>query len=368
MVDQRSQNDRVGFTLVELLVVIAIIGILVALLLPALSSVREGARMVHCKNNLKQIGIALNLFENQNKRMPYSKGQVLCTPENRHDLEVVEHEWYTKVKGQPNTRLTGGLANSPPVGAIGHPGQGAGMPGALMQLLPYTDMAFLWDQYDPLSNEDGGNSSGLNPLGDSGNEFLWTTPVPMFLCPSMMIYDDGSTYADSPCSYVGCCGTNNPSEKWYHDGAITGGQLVRHKDITDGITRTIAIQESDHYGGTQGGHRWQGGYWAMHQAGTFGQGDKGATYDLLWHGKRTVEEYNTHSKWAQWNLNPKTPATDLSQRSFYTYAPRSDHPGGLHILMVDGSVHFVSEETKRIVMDSLASRDRGDGYYPSDAK
>ena len=67
MRDRRSQNDRVGFTLVELLVVIAIIGILVALLLPALSSVREAARMVHCKNNLKQIGIALNLFENQKK-------------------------------------------------------------------------------------------------------------------------------------------------------------------------------------------------------------------------------------------------------------------------------------------------------------
>ncbi len=358
MRDHRSQNDRVGFTLVELLVVIAIIGILVALLLPALSSVRETARMVHCKNNLKQIGIALNLFENQKKRMPFSKGEIVCTPENREELEVAQHGW--RSSNDSTTEST-----HPPVGGIGHGGQETGTPGVLMQLLPYTDMAFLWEQYDPLSNEDGGNSLGLNPLGDSGNAFLWTTTVPMFLCPSMQIYDS-PTSDTSPCSYIGCCGTDNPSQKSLHDGAMTGSQLVRHKHITDGITRTIAIQESDNWGGTRGGHSWQGGYWAMHQGGTFGWGKKATTYAQYMDGRRSLEDYEHRSTYFQWNLNPKTFPTDNNIRKFFTYAPRSDHPGGLHVSMVDGSVHFVSEDTERIVMDSLASRDRGDGYNPSD--
>ena len=61
---------RVGFTLVELLVVIAVIGILVALLLPAVQAARESARRTGCVNNLKQWGVALNNYESAKKRLP----------------------------------------------------------------------------------------------------------------------------------------------------------------------------------------------------------------------------------------------------------------------------------------------------------
>ncbi len=100
-----------AFTLVELLVVIAIIGVLVALLLPAVQAAREAARRTRCSNNLKQIGLALHNYEDTHKRLPYGTPGC-CTPEGSNwAVSIFPHMEYGNI--QDKMDLSGNFKNTP---------------------------------------------------------------------------------------------------------------------------------------------------------------------------------------------------------------------------------------------------------------
>jgi len=188
---RRANAGRHGFSLIELLVVIAIIAILVGLLVSAVQKAREAAALVACKNNLKQLGLAMHLYHDSNSTFPagyYASGPY-------------EHT------------------------------------GWQLQLLPYLEEDSLWNQsINFLTASPGDTDSNAFPAAG----FI----AKVFVCPSNTrpltdIYG-GVTYELS--SYMGCAGTssNNPIAA---DGIFFSGAQVSIGEITDGTSNTIAVGE-----------------------------------------------------------------------------------------------------------------------------
>jgi prepilin-type N-terminal cleavage/methylation domain-containing protein len=197
-----------GFTLIELLVVIAIIAILIALLLPAVQQAREAARRTQCKNNFKQLGLALH---------------------NYHDVFGV----FPPRKG--GTAGTGGATAD-----VGHTGN-SGRLSAFAMLLPYYDQAPLYNQI-----QSGGGTVASGTVAPGGPRAwlgwsVWDVPIPMLLCPSDVKPRDSRKRTN----YMLCVGdqvgwhlnTQNPR------GVFGNRTSYRTSDIPDGTSNTILISE-----------------------------------------------------------------------------------------------------------------------------
>ena len=202
----RDRTLRLGFTLIELLAVITIIGIMIALLLPAVQQTREAARRTSCKNNLKQIGLALQLY---------------------HDT------WQTLPPGW--------LARDPATGRAdpeGEPGW-----GWAARILPFLEQDPLFNQLVHLEL----------PITDPQNDWARATVLSVYLCPTdshnhQWVLEDESTgvpITELPTSnYAGVFGTfdieDNPGRG---DGVFFFQSRVRVADIHDGLSNTLMVGE-----------------------------------------------------------------------------------------------------------------------------
>ena len=206
-----------GFTLVELLVVVAIIGILIALLLPAVQSARESARRLECLSHLKQLGLAMH---NHHDSRGYFPSSYVCKPGG--------------VMGQPND-------------------DGDSGPGwtCLFQILPFVEESSTMRMF---------NQSV--PCWDPSNAVAATTSISVFRCPTVSEVsatytvegDSGNPLAVfARANYVACAGQNDvwsnpaPNLSGIANGIFFRNSRIRIVDIPDGTSHTLMLGEQTPY-------------------------------------------------------------------------------------------------------------------------
>lgn len=301
------RRRRVGFTLIELLVVIAIIAILIALLLPAVQQAREAARRTQCKNNLKQIGLALHNY--------IDIFQVLPT------LAVQQTG-----NGGGTTYAVGGSATGTPR---------ADWTWSVM-ILPQLEQAPLFNSLN-VNQLYVSQAAALNVGGKTGLQLL-QSPIPAYLCPSDPVVNPntnrpfksivtGQTVSVGASNYAASTGQRGSGKT----GAFGEDSFARKmRDFTDGTSNTIWTGEKK----TAPLELGKTGCWAsvwccMERA-------VGPPADVSWRwstGFSPLFDLATGSDGGT-GLNPNPqPYSTIS----------SAHTGGFHTLMGDGSVRFISQ-------------------------
>lgn len=319
-------RKRHGFTLVELLVVIAIIGILVALLLPAVQAAREAARRMSCSNNLKQLSLALHNYESTHRVFP--------------------------------------------------PG-GLGFPfvwSAQAHLLPFVEQGNLEDLLDydvpPLN---AFNFGTFDPVAVGRNDVAAQSRLPLLVCPSDKDAVPGSVYGGI--SYPACAGSGINGAGTADDGAVSNADGVifsrsniGFRDVLDGTSNTIAFGEQLLGDGQNsappiGDYRTRVVELATGTQTTPAACAPGAA--PAWSGQRGAKWVNGHLADTMYNhwYGPNSKNSPDCHNGFHNFAlvsARSRHPGGVQSGLVDGSVRFISETIELVTWQALATRAGGE--------
>ena len=300
----RRRSTR-AFTLVELLVVIAIIGVLIGLLLPAISAAREAARRSTCVGHQKQVALALLNYETAMGKFP--AGRLGCD----------------------DTGDTLDIPGCPP----GLPAEKKTAASGFIEILPQLEMQPLYDQ---LSVEVGGlwnrNVDDLGWYADMDKCKGIKVPIDFLRCPS----DDSALMSDvyhpveaATCSYALCQGTRGPGSapqdvKYFNDGMFVYVNGRRQREITDGMSNTIALGEVVLADVWESSNTWS---YALSYA------------DCL----RTTTN----------PLNTRPGAGAVVDRQNGAFASR--HPGGAVFASADGHVEFVTDDIEPSVYAARAT-------------
>jgi len=329
-----------GFTLIELLVVIAIIAILIALLLPAVQQAREAARRTQCKNNLKQLGLALH---------------------NYHDIY-----------------------NTLPPGAIGSSAWGWGM-SWYMRILPQLDQAPVYNQIT-FSGVHYGWAFDGTPEGNANGRVLERSSISAVICPSspMLARRAGNITVQNAQYYgisgpangfgytnpqnkqitcCGCCGGQQATGVFSSSGTFAIAESFGFKDMVDGTSNTMAVGEASNFvfdrapanGGTRT-RQINGIHGIM----------MGSPHPLTidaWGGGGSMDRpFNLTTV----RFPPNAPVIDNDANwpgvgdNFGSNNPlNSAHTGGVQILLNDGSARFISDNIDMLTLIRLCARNDG---------
>lgn len=324
---------RCGFTLVELLVVIAIIGILIALLLPAVQAAREAARRMQCSNNMKQLGLALHNYHNSFGSFPIGSRSGTLSPYN-----IFGTNWRTS-------------------------------------LLAFLEQRTVFDEL----NFETGSFAGYAAFPFSnGNEVLRELLVPVYRCPS----NRTDPFVNSPTSinsersmmhdYVGISGA-------YPDPGGRGTGACRHglrgyvcntgllcphevrsiRDATDGTSNTVIVAEQSGVVERDPVRSNYGGGWA-------GARDHADGFNLTPRKANEIPNdgstnyYHCGLTTVRFKINAENTTVGSSSTTYETNTIlNSFHPSTIHVLLGDGSVRSLAETTNMDVVRRLAAADDG---------
>jgi prepilin-type N-terminal cleavage/methylation domain-containing protein/prepilin-type processing-associated H-X9-DG protein len=307
-----------GFTLVELLVVITIIGILIALLLPAVQAAREAARRMSCTNNLKQIALGA-------------------------------HNYHDRLRSFPPGVLLNSFSSKPGL-------RGPSLFIFLMNEMEDSNLRGMLNMNNPLIDEQNG---------------LAGTVLPSLICPSDQIPQNpviSGAYSFGVMSYGGCGGTGGTAYRG-GSGAVCSGVVVQATDgmffetgpnsapvanqqpvsiaqVTDGTSYTLFFGERSHYD-------------KAFDAWANANGDETIEQYGFWHGSgglAIVDQTET-------TFAPLNYVTNTSQTGFACMretAFGSLHPGGANFALVDGSVQFISNAIDTTTYQALSTRAGGE--------
>ncbi|MBW3599181.1 MAG: DUF1559 domain-containing protein [Planctomycetes bacterium] len=310
----RSYPSSRGFTLVELLVVIAIIGILVALLLPAVQAAREAARRSQCSNNLKQLALGLHNYHDTYKVFPY---------------------------GSTNTRIS-----------------------FLARMLPYVEQQALYDRIDF-------NVAYNDPV----NQFARDIEVEGFLCPSdsdrlpVNLGARNNYYGNSGFNLLFQLPSTNPSNPNFRmpecNGVIVPGRVLGFKDVRDGTSHTAFVSEKIKGDGSNG--------ISTEESDTFRPGTYPGTPDQAYSDCLAVDVsdlsnqgysnvgapwiYAYHSTSRYYHVSPPNARSCMFPPGRIATTAGSYHPGGVMLALCDGSVRFAGETIDLATWRALGSRD-----------